>query len=87
MYAFEIGLIIAMAIICYSFVRIKQVLRAKGRRVSYLAGWMADYRRFVKLIASEEDPQTRNKYNAIMLALHAGFIMLILIAGIGAFMY
>jgi uncharacterized membrane protein YiaA len=80
----KIGLIGSVVFALYYLQQIKITLKGKGYDVDMLTGWLADYRRFKKLILKTSDPKLKAEYQSILNGLHLALVGFVVI---GAFIW
>ncbi|MEJ2638326.1 MAG: hypothetical protein P8010_02005 [Desulfosarcinaceae bacterium] len=76
----EIGLIGSVIFALYYFQQIKIALKERGFNVEMFSGWLADYKRFKELIATEKDERRKIKLQGVLNGLHLALAGLVVIA-------
>jgi hypothetical protein len=76
----QIGLFFSIIYMLYCVQQIKMILKSKGFDVDLLKGPVEDYRRFKRLIDTEDDPRRKNKYQNLLNGLHFALVGTVVIA-------
>jgi len=78
----KFGLFGSIVFALYYFQQIKMTLKSRGYDVGLATGWISDYRRFKRLIASETDRRRIAEYQGILNGLHLALVGLVVIGAL-----